>query len=172
MYRAIHRANRRTGLALIEVVVCTLLVGTLLLTSLKTLGSVYRFRGENSDEQRGIYLAEEILSRIEMLPYNDPEGGSLLGRESFESYFNSPFDDMNDFHGFSESPPTDQSGGSLPGFADWAWSVQFAYVDPNDLSRTFSNQRAMVSTITIQKNSNVVATLQTVHVDSNLMVLP
>lgn len=156
---------------MVEVAVCTVLVGTLLVTSLRTVGAVYRYRGENLDEQRAVFLAEVILDRIESLPYHDPDGNSILGREYFEGYFNSPFDDMNDFHNYTESPPLDSAGQAVTGYSEWSWTVVFQYVDPLTLTQVDSDQGVMRSTVSLSKNGEIISTIDTLHVNANLMEL-
>ncbi len=65
--------------------------------------------------RRGMKLAEELLQYVTVLPYSDPDGASNPGPESGESGV-AGFDNIDDFHGYSESAGslTDVAGNAYP----------------------------------------------------------
>lgn len=169
IHKTSSRAGVRRGLTMIEVAVSTMLVGTLILASLQTVGQVFRFRNETSNQQQGLGLAQQLVARIEQYPYQDPDGGGTFGREYFEVVLNQPRDDFDDFHGFTESPPQDATGTTLVGFEDWSWRASIQRKDPVTLQDTYSDFGAAVLTVTVSRNGVDVAEMQSLRIDVDLM---
>jgi Tfp pilus assembly protein PilV len=112
----------RTGFALIEVAISSLLVGSILVAALSSVGAVLRFRSATTDSARATLLATDLLAEIQSLPYADPNQTPAFGKESGETQ-RSLFDDVDDYTGLTESPPADRSGASLTGYSGWQRAV-------------------------------------------------
>ena len=77
------------------------------------------------------------MAEIMQLPYEDPDGIPLFGSEEILTLGNrSAFDDVDDYHGWSEAPPTAKDGALLAGDEGWERSVSVGYVNPDDLNST------------------------------------
>ena len=116
----------RPGLSLVEVIVSTLLVGLLLTASLLSVGSAARTTTAATETCDAMYLAQQLLEEISILPYEDPNQTPVFGMESGEN--SSPAartqaDDIDDFAGWSESPPKDRNGNNLPNYSGWSRTV-------------------------------------------------
>jgi Tfp pilus assembly protein PilV len=77
---------RRSGVTLIEVTIASILVGTILAASMRTAGSVFRFRSQSSDTSRAAFLADDLLNEILALTYIDPDETATFGSEPSESW--------------------------------------------------------------------------------------
>jgi len=157
----------RSGLTLLEVTVSTLLVGLLLVTSLRAVGAVLRFRSGSSDTQRGLLLADDLTAEILGQEYIEPVEAPVFGRELSEMLNGrTAFDDVDDYHLWSRSPPEDRDGNQLAGFSGWSRSVAVEWVNPSNPSLTvLSDQGAKRITVTVSKNGTVAATLQALRTD-------
>ena len=73
-------------------------------------------RNEQGDERRtmSVSLAQELMEEILSKPFDDPQGASAPGPEAGEAG-RSDFDNIDDFHGYSESAGnlTDQTGTAI-----------------------------------------------------------
>lgn len=100
-------------------------------------------------EMRANQLAEALMEEIIALPYNDPDGGGAIGPESGEVQ-PSQFDNVDDFHGFSETigQVKDLAGNSYPSsFSRFgrSVSVQTSSVTAAQLGGTFDGLNVVVT---------------------------
>ncbi|QDT69051.1 hypothetical protein MalM25_19770 [Planctomycetes bacterium MalM25] len=125
-------ASRHSGVTLIEVAVSTALVGFVLVAALETLGGAMRMTRQTRDGVDANTLAETLMAEVIALPYSDPEGAaSALGLEADEvvsSSDRSTYDDVDDFHGWLQSPPEDRDGTPIPGYTGWSRKVEISYL--------------------------------------------
>ena len=128
------RPLNRKGFSLIESVVSVLLVGVLMVAAMQALGASKRRESDTFDRLRGRQLAGAMLNEILLQAYKEPEtdDAPLFGLEPGESTGNrSLFDDVDDYVGWTSSPPNDRSGTALPGFTGWTRSVAVQWADPH-----------------------------------------
>lgn len=156
----------RSGISLIEITISSLLVGTILAASMRTAGSVLRFRSQSSDAGRAALLADDLLNEILASPYADPNETPVFGYESSETAGRSAFDDVDDYHNWTESPPVLKSGAPLSNYAGWQRSVSVAYVLRSDPTQSSgSNQSLKRVTVTVRKDGVVMAAADALKVD-------
>ena len=120
------RHSQRRGLTLAEVIISTFLVGILLTAALSSVGGALRSTTSASTIADASSLASMLLEEIVILPYEDPNQTPSFGFESGESFSSGTrvqADDLDDFNGFSQSPPKLRNGVLIPGFTGWTWSV-------------------------------------------------
>ncbi len=119
------RKNNRKGLSLVEVVVSSLLVGTVVVGSLSMLGASVRTQTSANNLIVGPLLADMLLAEIMSMPYEDPEeAGGSLGTDTGESESNRiDFDDVDDYNGWSPSQVEDRLGNTLSEYAGWTRSI-------------------------------------------------
>ena len=106
-------AERRSGVTLIELVAAIAVLGIsvpplLFLFREASAGSVGAAREETA-AQLASALLEEIVSKA----FTDPDGGATFGPEEGSR---AAFDDVDDYRGFVDAPPSDASGTPLLGF--------------------------------------------------------
>lgn len=136
-----RRTRQQLGVTLIEVSVSTALVGLVLVAALETLGGAMRTMRQTSSELKAHALAESLLAEVIALPYTDPTVDSeTLGLESDESVFGSNrslYDDLDDFVGWTNSPPQDRDGDALEDYDDWTRQVEVTYVTASSFTSGF-----------------------------------
>ncbi|GAB5406387.1 MAG: prepilin-type N-terminal cleavage/methylation domain-containing protein [Aureliella sp.] len=130
--KALAPTSVRRGISLVEVVVSTALVAIVLVTSLHTLTSTSAVRTIASEHNHAPDFASRLFAEIMSHRYSDPDGGSTIGAESGES--RASFDDVDDYHGLSESPPRDRTGAVIVEASGWTWSAAIYFCDPSTLA--------------------------------------
>ena len=134
--------HTRRGLSLPEVMISALLVGVVLVASMKTVGAVFRTRRVNAQLGDGKLLAEQLMSEILQARYEDPEETAVplgdpsdpLGIESGETNTTrADFDDVDDYGGWNRNGPTAKDGTALAGYELFQRTVTIQRVVPDTL---------------------------------------
>ena len=139
------------------------LVGVMLVAALNAAGASKLALTKLSDRGKGMLLAQEIMTEILALQYEDPALGSgSFGRTGVK---NAPgdrslYDDVDDFDDWTASPPEDKDGTAKPDLAHWSRSVLVAWAAVADVRITsVSDTRIKRITVTVSKKGVTVATL-------------
>lgn len=144
------RGARRQGYGSIEIVVSTLIVGLVVVGSLKLSGGVFRTWAVTQQRQDGQGLAAELLAEIMQQPYEDPNA-PLFGVELGEGIVTrTVWDDVDDYHGWS-SAPEDKSGNPLAGYESWNREVSVKrarLTDPTQTALSETGLKRIVVTVT------------------------
>lgn len=131
-----RRALAPPGLTLIEATISIVLVGVLLTGALQTVGISRKGQKIMSDRARGQQLALDLMNEIMTQAYSTP-GATVLGLDLGKLNSNrSQFSDVDDYSGWTESPPADRSGNALSGMTGWRRSVTVEWADPVTLAPT------------------------------------
>ena len=113
-----------------------LVVGLMLVAALNTIGASKFSQSRNAEQALGPSLAQDLMSEI--LSQKFEEAPFTFGRDSGESGGErTDWDDVDDYDGWSASPPEEKDGTELPDLQGWGREVVVCYVkvtDPNDLS--------------------------------------
>ncbi|MCC6494334.1 MAG: hypothetical protein IT424_15085 [Pirellulales bacterium] len=151
----------RGGLSLVEVVVSTTLVSLVLLGAMDLLGAVTRDRTSTGDTVRGHLLAQQLMTEILASAYVDGDSSPLFGPELGEASGNrTNFDDVDDYHGWTASPPQERSGAALANSTGWRQSVTVQYVTAaNPATTSLVDGGVKRITVRIQRNAQTVAKL-------------
>ena len=152
-------AARRRGFSLLEVALSALLVGVVLAAAMRTVGGSVFSQYRVAERITARFLADGLLTEILAKDYKET-GSTTIGPDAGESSTSkAKYDDVDDFHNWSESPPQLADGTAMPDLAGWRRSVEVAYVDPADLSQTsLSDTGVKRITVTVTHNEAVVAT--------------
>lgn len=128
------KTTRRHGVSIAEVAISSLLVATIMIASLKSLGMVNRTWGVAANSGTGNTLASDLLAEVNSTAYRDPEDPSkFMGLNSGESGTNRmDFDDIDDFDDWSASPPQSRDGTSLTDYVGWTRAVDIKKVEADD----------------------------------------
>ncbi len=158
--RAADPLRFRSGLSLLEAVVSTVLVGVLLIAALRTVGASVFMQCQSAERAAGQMLADGLMAEILAKCYKSPGASPIFGRESGESSASKAnYNDVDDYQGWSESPPQFADGSTMPDLADWQRSVGVDWIDSSDLSRTqWWDTGAKRITVTVRHNNVVIAT--------------
>ena len=155
-----RRPSRRVGgFSLAEAVVSILIVGGLLVAALNTLGAARIGRYKLSEQNRGPLLAQALMSEILQQPYQDAQDPGGFGLEDGEgSAGRTDFDDIDDYDGWTASPPLNKDGSAIPGLEGYQRSVQVVWGDPDDLAQTSANPTGIKRiNVTVQRDGRVIA---------------
>jgi MSHA pilin protein MshD len=134
MTRRRHReiSTCRPGLTLAESVLACVIVATMIVSALGAAGGAARARMLQKDQLRGTALVRQLVAEIMQSAYRDTGTNPTFGPEAGET--RATFNDVDDYNGLIESPPTDRSATPLSGYTGWTRSTKVEYVDPTLLS--------------------------------------
>ncbi|MBT8486034.1 MAG: hypothetical protein HKO59_10580 [Phycisphaerales bacterium] len=119
------RPRPRRGISLIEAAFSLALVGGVLVASLTTYGAATRARHVRHDARIGDRLARDLLHEILQAQYREPDDPAIWGREAGETAADrSTWDDLDDYDGWSQSPPENRLGATLTGYDGWQRSAR------------------------------------------------
>jgi type II secretory pathway pseudopilin PulG len=150
-----------TGFTLVEAAVSLIIVSAMLVAALSTVGASRLSQHKSSLGSRGQLLAESLMAEILRQDYQDPDIQGVFGCESGESTSTrADFDDVDDYHGWSSSPPVDKNGSLIWGLTNWKRSVTVEWVDPLDLGQVkLSETNVKKVTVTVSYDDVLVASL-------------
>lgn len=150
-------ANSRSGMSIVEVVICLLVIAIMAAAGLNAAGQGARTRLAAEERASAHVLASSLLAEILSQPYR--EAAAPLGPDSGESTTNrATFDDVDDYASYTQSPPASVDGTPLAS-ASWRWKVDVAWVTGTNLSTSaFETGRKRV-TVSVTHNGRTVAEL-------------
>lgn len=121
---------------LVEAVMSLIIVSVMFVAALSTVGASRLSQHKFSLGSRGQLLAESLMTEILRQDYQDPDGHSAFGCEIGESSSTrADFDDVDDYHGWSSSPPVNKDGIIVSGLTGWTRSVTVEWVEPLDVTQ-------------------------------------
>ena len=123
----------RKALSLVEVTISTLLVGLMIVASMKSVGGVLRTWAMVGEMPQGNTLTLELLTEIVQAEYVEPDDAPLFGPESPETGASrADWDDVDDYNGWSSSPPERKDGTAITEYTGWTRTVvAIEYVSPS-----------------------------------------
>ena len=137
-------AANRCGFTLIEAVISSVIVATMLVAALNALGSATRAARIQADRCLGPNLARQLMAEIVQNCYREPDRRPAFGVESPESTRSrAAWDDVDDYDRWSASPPQAKDGGDLTHADGWTRSVRVRYVEPADPGRTTGTDKGL-----------------------------
>lgn len=153
--------NRRSiGVSLIETVIALLILGGAFVAALNTIGGARASQRIVADQRLGLVLAEDLLAEVLSHPYAEP-GTSVLGVDLGEvASDRSTFDDIDDYHGWSASPPQGVDDKPIEGAEGYTRSVEVVRVQlANPASSSLSDQGMKRVVVTVRHGEKQVAQL-------------
>jgi len=160
--RAAESKRRPCAFSLVETVFSILLVSGLVVAALQTVGASTTAQRKIGDGGRGQLFAADLLNEVLAQNYSDADETPTLGRETLEisATTRADFDDVDDYNGYWESPPTHKDGTILPYSNGWSRQVSVTWVDPNNatLARNYDTGVKLISVVA-RKNEKSVAAL-------------
>jgi hypothetical protein len=149
-----NRTSTR-AFTLVEAAVCTIIVASMLVAALRAtaLSGVYQYR--MSERATARFLTDAMVTDIIKLNYKDPGSAPLFGQESTESAASkSNYNDVDDFNGWTESPPQYSDGTATPGLTGWQRHVTVQWVNSSNINQiSLVETGAKRITITVSHNS-------------------
>lgn len=151
---------RSSGFTLVESVMSMLIVSILLVAAVRATGASGLVQYKTAEKTAARLLADGLMSDITALPYEDPIVTPLFGVEAGEtSTSKANYDDIDDFNGWTESPPQDKDGNTIPNFSTWSRSVVVERVNsatPSTVAGAETGAKRI--TVTVKHNNVVVLT--------------
>lgn len=159
--------RRRRGLSLMEVVLSTLLIGFVLVGALQCAASVITGRVCSGDVARAQLLAHDLLAEIVVEPYEDEGDTPVFGPETSESGLTRIFfDDVDDYDGWSKSPPQNHDGSSYLKLDGWQRDVTVEWVQPSNPAVAVGTEQGLKRiTVTVSRNGEALATAIAIRSD-------
>jgi len=122
--------HRSSGFTLVEVAVSAIVVSVMMVAALRAVSASRTAHAGAERRATARLLADDLMGQIGRVAYTEPGATTLiLGPEVGELLAGkAAFDDIDDFNGWTESPPTDVAGASLSRFTNWSRTVTVAWV--------------------------------------------
>ncbi len=157
----------RPALSLVEVTVSVVIVGVMMVAALTTLSSVAMTRQIDGNKQTGQMLARQLMAEILSKNYEDPDLAprAFFGVEAIEQAAGnrSLYDDVDDYAGWTASPPQLADGNDIPERTESTRSVEVVGVTLTDLDNVVPPDFEVGLkriTVTVTYNGNAVVELR------------
>lgn len=154
------RSASKSGTTLVEAVIATLILAFAVSAVATALMAGTQQSYEALDASLAADLAQGVMEEIIALPYNDPDGSGAIGPDAGETD-RTLFDNMDDYHGFSEvaGAVSDAQGTAYPSLYDRfdrTVSVQPTTVESPSLGLSVPG---ILITVTVRQNNRVMVVL-------------
>ncbi len=153
----------RRAFTLVEAVSSIAVVGVLLVAALNAVGSARSGQQLIGEQARGHLLAVDLMTEILPKSFHEPNVSLVsLGPGPSEAVTGnrSLYNDVDDYHGWSASPPQTADGTPLPGLEGWQRSVVVSWVNPaNPGEEVLTDTGVKRITVTVSYQRRVVASL-------------
>lgn len=160
-------SSRRRGVTFVEMAISVILVAVMLVVALKMVGAARVDHRILYDRRSGDQLAQGLMTEILQQAYADADSGpDSFGVDAGEggAESRSLFDDVDDYDGWSASPPQQKDGTEMAGRSKWRRSVAVDWVDSTDFAQVVgSNQGVKRITVEVSRESVPVAQLQAIR---------
>jgi prepilin-type N-terminal cleavage/methylation domain-containing protein len=158
---------RNHGFSLIEATIAVALVGLMLVAALNSVGASAKARQIHADHAKARLLASDLMAEILATVYEDPEyGQGTFGTEDEDIGDGSRafWDDVDDYDGWSATPPQLKNGTEFPDLTDWTRSVTVDWVNQSNLSmESVVDTRLKRVEVVVTRGDAVLATLKAVR---------
>lgn len=156
--------NHRRGITMAETIVSTLLVGMVLVGTIQLVAPIIRSGSVMSDKLIASNMARELSEEIGTKLFISPStaDNDYLGTETSET--RDGYDDIDDYHGISNSPPQLSDGRVMSHLGGWARVVKVTHAslnDPNADSASYTGLKRV--TVSVTKDGVTLATDVTIH---------
>ncbi|MCR9075408.1 MAG: hypothetical protein NXI07_05150 [bacterium] len=160
----IHQIQLRRGITMAETIVSTLLVGMVLVGTIQIVGPTVRSGTVMADKVVASNLARELSDEIATKYFKSTIDDDLdfIGTESGGS--RKHYDDIDDYHGMSNTPPELSDESKLSNLVGWTRTVKVSHADLNSPgvdSGTYTGLKRV--TVTVQKDGVKLAEVVTLH---------
>jgi MSHA pilin protein MshD len=161
--RRSRRSRYSRGFSQIEVVASTAMLGIVMTATMTAIAASRTRAFSEMVRLQGEALANELITEILALPATDPENGpsTTLGLETGESngLARTTWDDVDDYHNLSESPPRNRAGTNLAGFASWSRQTTVERLRSSNWTRTNSTYDNVYRVrVSVSRSGRLIAT--------------
>lgn len=161
--------RRRRGFTIAETALATLIVGMLVVGSLKSLSASFQTHKYSENRVRALFLAEQLLIELSCLSWTDPNNpasANTIGKDTGDTATvtrRDQLDDMDDFHNWSERPAT-RGGVALTGTSNLTRTVTVENISATDPTLAVAgnlNTGIRRVTVVVTENNTELARLST-----------
>jgi type II secretory pathway pseudopilin PulG len=124
--------SKSSGFTLVEAALSVAIIGILLVASTATFGSIARMRKVQIESRLAHEIGTQLMNEVMQCSFQQSGTGATWGPSAGQQ--RSTFTVVDDYDGYSASPPLAQSGTALSGYTGWTESVAVAYADPTTLT--------------------------------------
>ncbi len=132
MTSASDRRRPFRAFTMIEAAFSVAITGVVLTAAMGTFGAIARNRSIEAERRAAYPLGQQLMAEILQAYFVDPGPSPVFGPEAGET--RATYDDVDDYNGWTETPPGTRAGVALTGYAGWTRAVAVAYVDPVTLT--------------------------------------
>jgi MSHA pilin protein MshD len=159
-----NKLATRHGITIAETVISMLLISFVLVSTLSIIAPISRSGTVHANKLVATNLASELAEEISTKFWTSPilDDPDSIGPGAGE--VRSTFDDIDDYNGFSSSPPSLSSGSTNFALTGWSRSVKVTHVqvsDPSIESPTYTGLKKVI--ITVTKDGTALATHTSLH---------
>ena len=157
----LERAGARPAFSLVEAVVSTVIVACLFVAAMSTVAASKKAELSVSSRLCGQQLALDLMNEILQQAYADPLYPLGFGLDPNESTTSRAlWDDVDDYNGWTESPPQTKNGVPMAGLQGWSRSVVVEWADPVTLNATTTaNTGIKRITVTVKRGDMTAASI-------------
>jgi len=166
--KAGHRGLGRgfAGITLVETVLSLLILAGAFVAAMNTITAARGSQVILAERRFGQVLAEDLMDEI--LSKGQYKEGLTRGPETDEvdGLSRAGFDDLDDYHDWSASPPVDEDGNAIAGADRYTREAQVRYVElwnPNQVTLTDEGMALII--VTVKHGDKQVAQLHTFRSD-------
>jgi type II secretory pathway pseudopilin PulG len=164
----ISNSEAAPAFTIAEAVISTVIVALMFVAALNTVGASKLTQRQAALSSQGRLFADLLLSEIRQQNYKDPGGAPVFGCEPGESMATrADFDDVDDYNGWTASPPTAKDGTVLANSTGWKQAVTVEWIDRlNPAQVLTSESNAKRITVTLSYNNMPQVTLVAIRTAS------
>lgn len=145
---------RRAAFTLVEAAISMVIIAVMVVAALETVGAAAKARALTLDRRIGSTLSHDLMAEVLQNAYVEPIDTPNFGRESGESGGSrANYDDVDDYDGWSESPPVTKADATIPGFSGWSRAVTVRQVVPATMTVVGSSTDTGLKQITVTVTS-------------------
>lgn len=142
----------------------TFLVGMVLVTATATSNSSMLIQTKAAKRAKAGYLAHALIGEMLELSYMQPgQTSSPIGLDAGElATSRANYNDVDDYNGWTDSPPQNKDGTIMPDLANWTRRVVVEWVSPTTLTQASPGASAETGmkrlTVIVQHNASTILT--------------
>jgi MSHA pilin protein MshD len=153
--------HRRAGFSLIEVTMATLVTGILLSGSLAAFAQLHGRQKNMAIMEFADLIEHDLMQEIISFPYSEPSVTTVSTGPDAGETSRSLYDDIDDYHGWTESFATTRTGSAIPAGGRFRRSVTVEFVRTSNMAiPSLTNQGARVITIVVSLDGQPISSLQ------------
>jgi Tfp pilus assembly protein PilV len=140
-------SQNRAGFTIVEAAVSIVIVGVLLVASTRAFTAIAASRRIQVERREACMLGQQLMGEILQQYFQAPGTGTAFGPQPGQT--RAMFTDVDQYNGYSASPPTTHAGAALSDYTGWSCSVAVAYVNPSNPAQTATSSTLKKVTVTV-----------------------